>query len=227
MARRQRTGDYRGELRQSIILPDPHKWQRRFSPRTPLLLTGEMKAREAAIIERAIAEKLPPLFAHFDIRANDPDRWRQLALALARKHVPGFQAVRGMGAPVKESVDLLCRLYRYFIRAKANWNRHHLSRRATDADVCRALFKDNDFKRAIPELKSSSPKRLQNLVTKAKKLRRARIMDVLERFAYKRRLGPDGLNEGFFYGDPAPWIPVRPSSFFLKYGENGRPRRRK
>jgi hypothetical protein len=227
MARRRKTGDYRGELRQLIILPDPHMWQRRFNPRGPFLLTGEMKAREAAIIERAIAVKLPPLFAHFGIRADDPNRWQRLALALARKHVPGFQAARGTGAPVKESVELLCRLYRYFIRAKANRNRRHLSRKATDADVCRVLFKDNDFKHAIPELESSSPKRLQNLVAKAKKLRRARVTDILNYFAYKRRLGPNGLDEGFFHGDPVPWISDRPSSAFLKYGGNSRSRRQK
>ena len=228
MAWRRGTGDYRGELRRPIILPDPHKWQRRFNPRGVFLLTGQTKAREAATIERAEAEKLPALFAHFGIRENDSDRWQQLALALAHKHVRGFQVVHGTGAPVKESVELLCRLYRYFIRTKATRNQRVRSRKATDADVCRALSKDEDFKRAFPELKSASPKRLQNLVTGAKKLRRARVEDVLRRAAYKLRLGPEESEVGaFIFGDPSPWISDGPSAFFLKYGKGGPPRRRK
>ena len=228
MARRRGTGDYRGELRRPINLPDPHKVQRRFDPRGPFLLTSQTQAREAAMIERAEAEKLPALFAHFGIREDDPDRWQQLALGLAQKHVHGFQVVHGTGAPVKESVELLCRLYRYFIRTKATRNQRVRSRTATDAEVCAALSKDEDFKRALPELKSVSAKRLQNLVTRAKKLRQDRVEHVLQRAAYKRCLGPEESEDAaLMFGDLPPWVSDGPSAFFLKYNTGGPPRRRK
>ena len=226
MARRRGAGDYRGELNRPINLPDPHKRQRWFNPRGPFLLTGATKAREAAEIEHALAGKLPALFAHFGILEDDPDRWQQLALALAHKHVRGFQVVHGTGAPVKESVELLCRLYRYFIRTKADRNQRH-SRKATDADVCRTLSKDDDFKRAFPELKSVSAKRLQNIVTRAKKLRQERVQHVLQRAAYMRRLGPEEEDDRLILGDAPLWISDRPSALFLKFGKGDPPRRRK
>jgi hypothetical protein len=208
-------------------LPDPYKRQRRFNPLEVFLLTSQIEAREAAMIERAGAEKLPALFAHFGIPEDDPDRWQQLALGLAHKHVRGFQVVHSTGAPVKESVELLCRLYRCFIRTKADRNQRIRSRTATDADVCRELSKDEDFKRAFPELKSVTVKRLQNLVTRAKKLRQNRVQHVLQRAAYMRRLGPEKEDDDLIFGDSPPWISDRPSAFFLKYGKGGPPRRRK
>jgi hypothetical protein len=226
MASRRRTGDYPGELRQPIGLPDPHYWQRRFSARGPLLRTSQTQAREVAEIERALAGKLPALFAHFGIREDDPDRWRQLALALARKHVPGFGVVHATGAPTKETVELLCRFYRFFIQKKSDRKRSCHSRTVTDAEVCGALSKDEDFKRAFPELNSVSQKRLQNLVAEAKKLRRARVAAALEWSARNRRLGPDAHEDAVFSNLP-PWISDRPSALYLKYGEGGPSRRRK
>ena len=224
--RRQKTAGYRGELCQPIKLPDPHKWQRRFNPRGPFLLTHQAQAREAAEFERAIAGKLPALFAHFGIPEDDPDSWRQLAIALACKHVRGFQAGGHPGAPIKESVELLCRLYRHFIRTKADRRQRIHSRKVTDAEICGALSKDEAFKRAFPELRTASPKRLQNLVADAKKLRRARVAAVLERSARNRRLGPEELPDVIF-GDLPAWISDGPSALFLKYGEGGPSRRRK
>ena len=226
--RHKRTGEYRGELRKPINLPDSYKGQRRFDPRTVFLLTRKTQAREPVTIERAVAEKLPALFAHFSIQEDDPDRWQQLALALAHKHVRGFQVVHGTGAPVKESVELLCRLYRYFIRTKATQNQRVRSRKVTDADVCRVLSKDEDFERAFPELQSVSAKRLQNLVTRAKKLRRDRVEHVWRRAVYKRRLGPEeSEDDALMFGDLPPWISDGPSALFLKYNKDGPPRRRK
>lgn len=227
MARRRGAGDYRGELRRPINLPDPHKWQRRFNPRGVFLLTGKTQAREAAEIERALAGKLPALFAHFDIPEDDPDRWQQLALGLAHKHVRGFQVVHSTGAPVKESVELLCRLYRYFIRTKATRTQRIRSRTVMDDEVCRALSDDENFKRKFPELKSVSAKRIQNLVTRAKKLRHDRVEHVLQRAAHKRHLGPEEEDDALMFGDPPPWISDGPSALFLKYNKDGPPRRRK
>ena len=143
----------------------------------------------------------------------------------ARKRAARSASLRVL---TKIKVVLLCRLYRYFIRTKATRNQRVRSRKATDADVCKALSKDEDFKRSFPELKSASPKRLQNLVTKAKKLRRARVADVLQRAADKRRRGPEESEDGAVgFGYQPPWISDRPSAFFLKYGKGGPPRRQK
>jgi hypothetical protein len=70
-------------------------------------------------------------------------------------------------------------------------------------------------------------KRLQNLVTRAKKLRQNRVQHVLQRAAYMRRLGPEKEDDDLIFGDSPPWISDRPSAFFLKYGKGGPPRRRK
>jgi hypothetical protein len=191
------------------------------------LLNSETQAREAVTVERAVAKKLPALFAHFSIREDDPDRWQQLALALAHKHVRGFQVVHGTGAPVVESVELVCRLYRYFIRTKADRRQRNRSRTVTDAEICKALSNDKDFKRAFPELKSPSQKRLQNLVSNAKKLRRARIAYVWQRAEYKRRLGPEESADDTPFGDRPPWISDGPSTWFLKLDKSGPLRRRK
>jgi hypothetical protein len=227
MARRhKRTGEYRGELRQPINLPDPNRGERRFNPRTVFVLTRETQAREAVTIERAVAEKLPSLFAHFSIQEDDPDRWQQLALALAHKHVRGFQVVHSTGAPVVESVELLRGLYRYFIRTKADFRQRIRSRTVTDAEICKALSNDKDFKRAFPELKSPSQKRLQNLVVNAKKLRRARIVYILQLAEYMRCLGPEESVDTALIGEAPPWISDGPSAWFLKLDKSGPPRRR-
>lgn len=230
MAKRRGAGDYRGELCRPINLPitGEAKQQRRFNPRGVFLVTSQTQGREAASIQRARAKKLPALFAHFGIREDDPDRWQQLALALTHKHVRGFQVVRLTGAPVKESVEMLCRLYRYFIHTKATRNQRIRSRTASDTDVCIGLSKDEDFKRAFPELKSVSAKRLQNLVGQAKKLRQNRIEYVRQRAAYKRRVGPEESEDGaLLFGDPPPWISDGPSAWFRKSNKGGPPRRRK
>ncbi len=217
MARRhKRTGGYRGELRKPINLPYAHIGDRRFNPRTVFVHTRKTKAREAVTIERAVEEKLPALFAHFSIQEDDPDRWQQLALALAYKHVRGFQVVHGTGARVVESVELLCRLYRSFIRAKAHRRQRIPPQRVTDAEICGALSNDEDFKRAFPELKSPSPKRLQNLVVEAKKRRRARIEYILQLAEYMRCLGPEEPVDYVLIGEAPPWISEGPTAWSLE-----------
>lgn len=206
MAKRRGLGGYRGELAEPIRLSDPHRGQRHFSPRGPFLLTGAAKRDEAAEIERAILSRLPALFAHFGISEEAPDCWRLLALALARQHVPGLNAVRVTGAPVKISIELLCRLYRHFVRAKAERKQRKSAHAPNDADVCRALAKDAEFKRAFPELESASAKRLQNLIADAKAMRRARVADMMRAFGVRRSHSPDGW---LWCGRPD-WISDRP-----------------
>lgn len=47
-------------------------------------------------LQKWLIERENALFDHFEISNNDdPDRWRKLAVALARKHVPAYKTARG------------------------------------------------------------------------------------------------------------------------------------
>jgi hypothetical protein len=220
MTKRRKTSSYRGELLQQIKLADPRRWARRFSPIGPFLVNSETKVHESREIELTIQKRLPLLFEHFGIDENDADHWQQLALALARSHVPGFQAVRKGGAPNKNSVYLLCRLYRYFIRTKADRIQRISSRAPSVNDICVSWAKNEEFKRAFPELQSVSVKTLQNLVGEARKLRRERVAATLHNFSRKRSLGSDWPGDFALVDNLPDWIYEGPSSFFLKYGED-------
>ena len=102
------------------------------------------------------------------------------------------------------------------------------SRRPTDADICRVLVKNEDFMHAFPKLKRVVPKRLQNLVAKAKKLRRAYLADLVTRCAYYRRVGPEESEDGgFLFGDRPAWISGGPTAFSPKLSKGGPPGHRK
>lgn len=204
MPRGRKTSSYRGELLQNIKLADPSTWT----------------DREYREIELTIQRRLPLLFEHFGITENDPDYWQHLALALARNHVPGFQAVQKGGAPNKESIYLLCRLYRHFNRTKAGRIRRVSSRMPTATDICLSLTRCEEFKRAFPELETVSAKRLQNLVSKARGLRRERVAAALRYYARKRSLGSDWPGDFAFAYYLPDWIYEAPSSLFLKYNKD-------
>lgn len=71
--------DYKGVLK------------RKFRPITILGANpSAMKIYTKAVNEREIA-----LFQHFNIDSEHPNAWRDLALALAKKHVPAFSANKG------------------------------------------------------------------------------------------------------------------------------------
>lgn len=56
------------------------------------LLASPLTPAEAEKMLRAEQERrLPQLLDHFDIAPDSPDCWRELALALAARHVPGFK----------------------------------------------------------------------------------------------------------------------------------------
>jgi hypothetical protein len=220
MPKKRKTSGYQGELCQPIRLADPHRWKRRFNPRGPFMVNSETKFRENHEIELATQKRLPLLLDHFGIDKNDPDHWEMLALALARSHVPGFQTVRKGGAPNKNSVYLLCRLYRYFNRTKADRIQRISSRIPSDTDICLDLTKSDEFKRAFPELEKVVPKTLHNMVGKARKLRRKRVAAALLYYSRKRSLGSDWPGDFALAGDLPDWIYEGPSSFFLKYGED-------
>lgn len=84
MSRRQeamtesRRRGYSGALNEPIV-----RWQFRSLTAEP----NELR------ISREWWAKVPLLFAHYELRVEDDDRWRQLAFVLAREHVPGMQVV--------------------------------------------------------------------------------------------------------------------------------------
>jgi hypothetical protein len=55
---------------------------------------------EAAVIRRE-TELMDQLLAHYKLTRDDPTCWEQLALALARAHVPAFQGASSPGRPRK------------------------------------------------------------------------------------------------------------------------------
>lgn len=57
----------------------------------------EQQLRRALVIE-----KMTALFVHFGINPASPDAWCQLAVALAFRHVPGFQPPRPKRGRAKE-----------------------------------------------------------------------------------------------------------------------------
>ncbi|HEV7254496.1 MAG TPA: hypothetical protein VGN97_15530 [Mesorhizobium sp.] len=118
-------------------------------------------------------ERLPQLFEHFGISPASEDAWQNLALALARKHVPGFSAVRERGAPVTRDAFVKYRLYKWSRRKKnALAGRGNVTQR----QVCEALSRDRQFKTDMPELAKLSPKGLANTLSKALKMRRANVL---------------------------------------------------
>ena len=155
---------------------------------------------------------------------DDPSLWHKLAQALAVAHVPGFSFVRETGAPVVESVVLLSQLYRYFIREKAKRMNKFLSRRPSNVDICRAVLKDLHFKQCFPELKDASSKRLQNLIAKARTLRKNRVKAALQHSARVigiRRSGGDpyDMDDDVIWEGLPEWMPDRPYKQFLEHDD--------
>lgn len=117
-------------------------------------------------------DKIPALFAFYDIDETDPSRWEKLAHALACKHVPGMRVVRDVGRPREVTAEVRRRFYRAFIREKSIQSARRRSKQnnaqphlaAKDESVCEALCKDTAFKEDVPELAKRKPKALQNLI---------------------------------------------------------------
>jgi hypothetical protein len=161
-------------------------------------------ALDKQLILKAQLEKLPALFAYFQIDPTSPDAFMSLALCLASKHVRGFQYRTKQGAPRTIGLNTYCRLYRYVI-AKIAVAAQRRGVRPSASQVCRDLVRDSEFASQFPELKDSSKARLQNLLAQARGMRRARIEHVVRRWASKRavRVG----EEVFSDGDAPLWLP--------------------
>lgn len=130
--------------------------------------------------------------------------------------------MRNRGAPVKETTHLISRYYRYFNAVKTD-KKVSKSRKITDQEVCGFLSKDKNFKKEFPDLSSITPRRLQNLMVKARKMRRERILYFCGWYRIKKTnedVADDDENyvsSGMIMGDPPPWSSVYPSKMFEKY----------
>jgi hypothetical protein len=76
------------------------------------LLDGDASAE----YEKKEEHKLNLLFAEFKIAPEAPDKWRELALSLARAHVPGFYSMRPSGRPTWWTDARRVALYRQVCR---------------------------------------------------------------------------------------------------------------
>lgn len=194
---------YTGVLGEQILLADRHKHERQLNPRGPWLSRAADRLVDDRFIRAAREAKLPALFAHYAIDPNGPKAWQALACALAARHVPGFQARRKTGAPNSVGLETLCKLYRYANIQQAK--RANRKRRLSAVQICTTLAKNKEFKRAIPELADCSNKRLQNCLSEARTLRRARVKSMVEVWRLKRVFSKDELDELPWTGDTTPW----------------------
>jgi hypothetical protein len=203
---------YKGVLAVQIELPHLRAERVapfRIVPRSHLLEVAQH-------VERERQRKLVPLMQHFGIDRRDPERWRKLALAMATLHVPGFQTKRRAGRPPTESIALLSALYRSFIRELARQRLKRPSITISDADVCGKLRASPAFQKEFPSLKVGSTKRLQNLIVKAKELRRAYLAYV---FSPDRKTDMERAGSGAAPAPlPPPWHQLE-SAFYRKYAK--------
>jgi hypothetical protein len=135
------------------------------------------------------AEKLPALFARFDINPNAPDAWELLACHLAIRYVPGFQARLAQGAPRKNVPSLA--FYRYVNAKLAKLSKQ--GSRAKASSICKRLSRDAEFKKQFPELAGKAAGTLANLYSSVK-IEREVLLET-------RRLPPEKLREGSLIGD--------------------------
>lgn len=200
---------YCGVLASRIILPDHHHYRKALGISGPFVSTVNNET-DRRIRTRAEQAKLPQLFEHFGVKADDPDAWRDLALALARKHVPGFMTARNPGRPVKIPVTSL---YSLFMICRQKARQLPASVSVTDKRVCDALAKDKMAFAKAPEFQGVSSKRLQNLLQEARTRRKEHLLHRWRARRYYRRLG-DGEVDIIPMGD-VPYWPV-PRHLFAK-----------
>ena len=193
---------YTGVLAEHILLPDRDTQSRWISPRGLRFRSSAEEAADDKQIKQAWLAKVPALFDHFGINSDDPNAWQLLAFALAFDHVPGFRFRRATGAPTSVGLPTLCNLYRLAIAFKAK--RRRPSEIISDSRVCRDLNRQTSFHEACPELAQCSPRRLQNLLSQARNLRKERVRWVVSNCARKRSL--KGEQDPFPRGDSPFWL---------------------
>ena len=211
MARKGRKGKYQGVLSTPIYLPDRDDHAK--AEGLPIRIATKLNSGESALLRKELEIRIPALLNHFNLKGDEQDVFLRLALCLAKEHVPGFHVVREQGAPNKITASMLGRLYRYFNRAKSKWRSQTNARSISTARLCQWILNDQKFKSSFPELKNTSLKRLQNIISQSKKLRRERIRAVLLKRRNSRTDSdeagsiPSGLGDlpAWFYGKPLKW----------------------
>lgn len=228
MARPSRTGKGRkatslGSLSAPIELPDLFHYQRIFNHRGPFLVSAIDQRLMEIAVERQRREKMPALFARYGISPDNPRCWEELAFKLAIEHVPGFRVKDAAGRKRSESYVLFSELYRFFIRQKSlRWARTR--RKPSDKEVCDAATKDGGFKSKFPELAKATSKRIQNLVSEAKLLRRIHLAALIQEIARARRIESNGCDfsqSGYIASSLPPRPPGHPSPLYRTYGLPG------
>ena len=189
---------YFGLLAKPIRLADPHAAERGVYPIH--LMTAEKRATLETQLQQEMTDRVAELFKFFGVA---PGEWQELALALARQHVPGFAVSQNQGAPEVETVWLLSRLYRYINRRRAQRIRDGVL--PSVSAECGHIAGKAPFVDLFPELANANKRRLANLHSKAKGMRRAYVewrVGTL-RFARPEFAGVD-LPPGIV-GSPPPW----------------------
>lgn len=159
---------WKGELAQPIKLSPP--------PNPPTLLTRNPESEAKYKQEYAKwlndqkykfmgehAIKLAKLCEHYglDIKEKEKDVWFELALALAKDHVPGFRVeqAKQSGRPKERDESFLARLYFDFEQAREERKSKGLPAKITD--ICSALARDANYQ-------DISKKTIGNLYQQAK-----------------------------------------------------------
>jgi hypothetical protein len=203
------TDAYYGVLAKPFRLPDPFRAQREFDPRGPFLLTSRERARARRLADEATLERVVALFRYFNL---DPGQWQELALALARRHVPGFAITMNAGNPVIETTVMLSRFYRYVNRARAKRRREIGGSLPSVRAASGWTAGRPDFIGLFPELAETKAARLGNLHSKAKAMRKA----YLEWLWHGRGADPDS---GYVRPGPPPWQPETGGAMFRRYAD--------
>jgi hypothetical protein len=89
-------------------------------------------------VSREMERKTLSLFRHFKIVPSSEDAWARLALALAARHVPGFEIKTPprVGRPKRDELDGV----RFFLTVRRIQNEERIAgRRATAVAACRVL----------------------------------------------------------------------------------------
>jgi hypothetical protein len=162
-------------------------------------------AADSKLILEAQAEKLPNLFAYFQIDPASPNAFMSLALSLAAKHVPGFRYRTRQGAPRSIGLQTYCRLYRYVIAKIALAAQRRREGRPSDSQICKDLRNDPEFPIQFPELKDCSKGRLQNVLARARGMRRARVEHFV-RFWFSKDASQSDEEISYFRSDSPLWL---------------------
>lgn len=129
---RSRKSKYHGLLAEPIVaVPVSPSWNRLTTPNpTPEQLAELEEAMFAANSHNlmGIVDRVRELFEHYEITTARPEKWTQLAMALAHEHVPGFRVVRRAkpikrpGRPVTWSEERLVRLVKAVDETRSQLN---------------------------------------------------------------------------------------------------------